>query len=32
MKDVCEAMRKELDRAEGGKASGGAEAGPDQNL
>ena len=32
VKDVCEAMRKELDRAEGGKASGGAEAGPDQNL
>ena len=33
VKDVCEAMRKELDRAEGGKASSdGAEAGPDQNL
>ena len=32
VKDVCEAMRKELDRPEGGKASGGAEAGPDQNL
>ena len=32
VKDVCEAMRKELDRAEGGKASGRAEAGPDQNL
>ena len=32
VKDVCEAMRKELDRVEGGKASGGAEAGPDQNL
>ena len=29
VKDVCEAMKKEL---EGGKASGGAEAGPDQNL
>ena len=25
VKDVCEAMRKELDRVEGGKASGGAE-------
>ena len=32
VKNVCEAMRKELDRPEGGKASGGAEAGPDQNL
>ena len=32
VKDVCEAMRKELDRPEGGKASGGAEAGHDQNL
>ena len=32
VKDVCEAMRKELERPEGGKASGGAEAGPDQNL
>ena len=32
VKDVCEAMRKELDRPEGGKASGGAGAGPDQNL
>ena len=32
VKDVCEAMRKELDRPEGGKASGGAEAGRDQNL
>ena len=32
VKDVCEAMRKELDRPEGGKASGGAEACPDQNL
>ena len=29
VKGVCEAMKKEL---EGGKASGGAEAGPDQNL
>ena len=27
VKDVCEAMRKELDRVEGGKASGGAEGG-----
>ena len=27
MKDVCEAMRKELDRVEAGKASGGAEGG-----
>ena len=27
VKDVCEAMRKELDRIEGGKASGGAEGG-----
>ena len=27
MKDVCEAMRKELDRPEAGKASGGAEGG-----
>ena len=27
VKDVCEAMRKELDRVEGGKASGGAESG-----
>ena len=32
VKDECEAMRKDLDRAEGGKASSGAEAGPDQNL
>ena len=32
VKDVCEAMSKELDRIEGGKASGGAEEGPDQNL
>ena len=32
VKDVCEAMRKELDRPEGGKASGGAEAGPDHTL
>ena len=32
VKDVCEAMRKELDRPEGGKTSGGAEAGPNQNL
>ena len=32
VKDVCEAMRKELDRPEAGKASGGAEAGPDQNI
>ena len=32
VKDVCEAMRKELDRPEGGKVSGGAEEGPDQNL
>ena len=27
VKDVCEAMRKELDRVEAGKASGGAEGG-----
>ena len=27
VKDVCEAMRKQLDRVEGGKASGGAEGG-----
>ena len=27
VKDVCEAMRKELDRVEGGKASGGSEGG-----
>ena len=27
VKDVCEAMRKELDRVDGGKASGGAEGG-----
>ena len=27
VKDVCEAMRKELDRIDGGKASGGAEGG-----
>ena len=27
VKDVCEVMRKELDRVEGGKASGGAEGG-----
>ena len=27
VKDVCEAMRKELDRIEAGKASGGAEGG-----
>ena len=27
VKDVCDAMRKELDRVEGGKASGGAEGG-----
>ena len=32
VKDVCKAMRKELDRPEGGKVSGGAEEGPDQNL
>ena len=32
VKDVCEAMRKELDRVEGGEASGGAEAGPDHTL
>ena len=32
VKDVCEAMRKELDRPEGGKAIGGAEAGPDHTL
>ena len=32
VKDVCEVMRKELDRVEVGKASGVAEEGPDQTL